>query len=320
MGSFSSLFHVLTSMLLFSMVQYENWSWGWQIQIFLNVFSVCFTFWALSYWENSWTGFIFAIIGATVATYSFANGILIWGIVLLWLLFSRSSYGTLFIIIWVLVASAITFSYFYHYTKPEYHPSLLGFSEHPFNFLAFFLTYIGSPFGIYFGLKSSIIFGILGVSTLLFFIFRLYLHRQHDLLEKSLPWLSIITYIIMSALVTGIGRSGFGATQALFSRYTTFSIFFWISLTALTFLYFNLPKPYRYFSSPKIASSIFILLFFPLLLFYSLSYAKGVIAFKKHFYRLTYIHSLLEYETIYNANKALSYIYPSGKYLFDTFP
>lgn len=33
----SSWLKIFTSLMVFSMVQYENWSWGWQIQIFMSV-------------------------------------------------------------------------------------------------------------------------------------------------------------------------------------------------------------------------------------------------------------------------------------------
>ena len=87
--SLTLLFRAFTSILLFSMVQYENWAWGWQIQIFLNVSAVCFTMWAMIKWPNNWFGLLLALVGATVATYSFANGMLIWVVVLLWFIVSK---------------------------------------------------------------------------------------------------------------------------------------------------------------------------------------------------------------------------------------
>src|SRR4030042_75966 len=114
-----AIFKIITSILLFSMVQYENWSWGWQIQIFLNIFAVTFSVWALSRWPDNWFALILAILGAIIATYSFANGMLIWVILFFWILLANTPKKLLFVLIWLFTALGIFLSYIYQYEKPS---------------------------------------------------------------------------------------------------------------------------------------------------------------------------------------------------------
>jgi len=315
-NSLTSLFQFFTSILLFSMVQHENWSWGWQIQIFLNVSAVCFTMWAIVKWPNNWFGLFLAIVGATVATYSFANGMLIWGIVLLWFIFSKFRHRISFIFIWLSVASVIFLSYIYHYEKPAHHPDLLDFLEHPFNFLIFFFSYIGSPFGIFLGQKGSVLFGVFGICTFLFFFFSMYSYNHHDLLQRSFPWFGLIVYILLSAIITSIGRSGISALQALSSRYTTFSLIFWISLFALALPYLRVIYRPNKFIPPRLALTIVTIIFSFLMISHSFSYSRGVMAFKNHFSKLSHIHFLLGYEKLYGANDYFNVLFPSRNQLF----
>ena len=314
--SLNSLFQVFTSILLFSMVQYENWSWGWQIQIFLNVSAVCFTMWAIIKWPNNWFGLILALVGATVATYSFANGMLIWGIVLLWFVFFKFRHKISFILIWLSVASVIFLSYIYHYEKPAHHPDLLEFLEHPLYFLIFFLSYIGSPFGIFFGQKGSILFGVFGICTFLFLVFSMYSYKHRDLLQRSFPWFGLILYVLLSAMITAAGRSGFSSLQALSSRYTTFSLIFWISLFAIALPYVRMLYGPNKSTPPRLALTIGAVLFSFLVISHSLSYSRGVIVFKNHFTKLSHIHSLLGYEKLYGANNHFDVLFPSRNQLY----
>jgi hypothetical protein len=313
--SLTSLFQVFTSILLFSMVQYENWSWGWQIQIFLNLSAVCFTMWAIIKWPNNWFGLFLAIVGAAVATYSFANGMLIWGIVLLWFILSKFKHRITFILIWLSVASVIFLSYIYHYEKPAHHPDLLDFLEHPLYFLIFFLSYIGSPFGIFFGQKGSILFGVFGICTLLLLVFSMYSYKNRDLLQRSFPWYGLILYVLLSAMITAAGRSGFSSLQALSSRYTTFSIIFWISLFAIALPYLRVLYGPNKSTPPRQALTIATILISFLVIFHSLSYSRGVIAFQNHFAKLSHVHSLLRYEKLYGANVYFDVLFPSRNQL-----
>ena len=46
-------------------------------------------------------------------------------------------------------------------------------------------------------------------------------------------------HVTLNALIIALGRAGWGWQQALNSRYVTHSIFFWISLIVVLFIFFN---------------------------------------------------------------------------------
>jgi hypothetical protein len=229
---------------------------------------------------------------------------LIWIIVLLWFILSKFRYRLRFIVIWLSAASVIFLSYIYHYEKPAHHPDLLEFLEHPLYFLIFFFSYIGSPFGIFFGQRGSILFGVFGICTLLFLVFGVYVYKNQDLLQRSFPWFGLILYVLLSAIMTAAGRSGFSSLQALSSRYTTFSLIFWISLFAIAL-------PYVRMLPSRKATTIVTILFSFLVISHSLSYSRGVIGFQNHFAKLTHVHSLLGYEKLYGGHDYFDVLFPS---------
>lgn len=303
-------FGLLSSFFLFSMVQYENWSWGWQLAIFLNIFSACLTVWALIRWGTDWIGFTLSLIGATIATYSFANGILIWPIILLWFLFFKKKGGYKCVLILCFMIILILISYIYHYNKPSHHPNLLEFLYSPLKFLTFCMAYIGSPLGSYFGLTVAVVFGIFGIGLIIFITWNAYINRQYDFFKKTSPWLYLIFYIILSSILTGIARSGFSIHQALYSRYTSFSLIFWIALGAILLNYNPLKHINVITRIPKIQRAT-ALIFLTLLIGYSLSYYQGIKAFRSHFTRLSDIHFLLHHDKYYGTDKQLAILYPS---------
>lgn len=312
-GGKSSLIQLIISIILFSMVQYENWSWGWQIQFFLNIFSVCFTIWILFKFPNNFLYLSIGLIGAIVASYSLANGMIIFFVGLGLFFCLNSSNKKVLITIWLLFAVLTFCSYLFHYEKPPYHPSLLIFIEDPLKFISFFFAFIGAPFGKYLGLEASIIFGTIGLTTFIILLFFNCKYGGKTILHDNLPWLSLNAYIIGTALLIGLGRSGFGTNQALYSRYMSFSLLFWISLIMIIYLFaknyseYHIPefkKPVTYLSTAL--CSIFICL-------YIISYTHGVFAFINHFKDLSTANHLILYSNNYHYHDSLNKLYPSRK-------
>ena len=71
------------SLIVFSVSQYQNWLWGWQIQMLLALFSVVAGLVLLANGMFSWGKFVVSALLGIIATYSFANGGLFWPIGLL---------------------------------------------------------------------------------------------------------------------------------------------------------------------------------------------------------------------------------------------
>ncbi|MDJ0519946.1 MAG: hypothetical protein QNJ74_28025 [Trichodesmium sp. MO_231.B1] len=119
--------------------------------------------------------------------------------------------------------------YFLTYTTPSHHPSLskLNFID----IVAYIPVYLGAIFTHNIPVASAI--GWVGLILAgIFLIYWLFIIYPQD----WLPWLSIIIYSFGTALMAAVSRSGFGAEQAIASRYATLPSLFWLSLIILIFL------------------------------------------------------------------------------------
>jgi hypothetical protein len=231
---------VATSLLLFSPVQGQNWLWGWQVQWFMLVFFSVLTAWALARWPGQWRGLGVAALASMGATYSLASGQLIWLVGLLGLFVQWKRWGWRKMGVWVLTAGVCIGAYLYGYHSPQGHPSLFFSLQHPFIFATYVLAYLGSPLGSWGGLLSSIAagyglagLGALGLALLWFW------RARSELFVAIVPWLQIAAFSLMSAVITAIGRAGFGVGQALSSRYATIALLFWLGVFVVGSLAFR---------------------------------------------------------------------------------
>ena len=229
------------NILIFSPLQYQNWLWGIQSIVFIPM--VCLsTALIVLYSSLSLNIKIFiSIMLSTIATFSYANGMICWLLLLPFILneLSRTSKNnTLLLIFYVSCMLFNYILYFIDYNKPPYHPPLDYVFYHPLDAIMYFFTFIGSSVGA--GsfnepLLLSIVFGVILVSVFVMFsTIILKSISKNDIFHNSFPWLLIGGYSLGSALLTTIGRSGFGAiVQALDSRYITFSTYLPVSLLFL---------------------------------------------------------------------------------------
>jgi hypothetical protein len=230
----------LLAFLLFSPCQYENWLWGYQLPCFLLNFSLIAG--AVVTCSEFSLGVQFPLTAtcAIIATFSGANGMLLWP--LLWLinfLRCRNKSRPAFLLwscAWFALAVGAIGFYFYDYRKPPWHPPLAA-SHKFFDYTYYFLTFLGSALGRRANtgsVTSAIAVGI--VLVVLFALCVIVLARRRDydlLLARAGPWIAIAGFAVLSAGTACITRIGFGPTQALSSRYTTFSLLVPISLIPL---------------------------------------------------------------------------------------
>jgi hypothetical protein len=223
------------SWFIFSTSQGINWTWGWQMAIFLNILGTVGAVWAVSYWPGRFGGIIIAIVFSVISSFSFNNGLLTWPVVSLLLMLERGKKKHIALYI---LAAVLTISFYYSgYTKPIGHPSLLTPAHHPYDYLRYILAYVGAPIGAG-NEKVATIAGLLSIIifwTGLFYIWRFYKTE----LRKLLPWFTLGLYSLLSACATGVGRLGLGVDQALVSRYITISTLFIISTIVVTTMWIN---------------------------------------------------------------------------------
>lgn len=215
----------------FSPVQFENWLWGWQIEWFLAIAGIVTMIYFLDRYASAkgqslWL-FVAAFAGAIVATFSLGSGILVWPLGLGILALYRQPkekflwWGAGF----VLAAGA----YYRSYHKPAGSPPTNLFLHQPANFVKYVAAYMGRP------VSGNQTVAILIGTILILLVVPLaiiVLNRKKDM-HQFVPWLCLMALPLMAAFITAVSRLGFGLDQSMASRYTGFSILFYIGFIGL---------------------------------------------------------------------------------------
>ncbi|MEM9553953.1 MAG: hypothetical protein AAGC60_06825 [Acidobacteriota bacterium] len=235
------------SLLVFSTSQWENWTWGWQSQIFLAVLGLLGAVVLLARSDRlgaTWA----AAACATLASLSFAVGLLVWFAAAPLLLRARSRrQAALRLAVWTAAAGMVITAVLHGLpsstapTVDESLPRLLKL------FGGYVSLYLGSPV---FGWPHVALYGgfvaVVAVAVLVLVRLRPLLGRRGDdsrverdatllsaALDRALPWLALLAFGVACACITGYGRLGFGIGQASASRYVTISNMFWLGALGL---------------------------------------------------------------------------------------
>ncbi len=227
---------LISNILIFSPVQYENWLWGIQLIVFIPI--LCITSCILISYSSMTARekFFVCILLSTISTFSYANGLLCWIVVSPVLalntlsdLKSKKWLG----LAWILAFIFNITVYFYNYQKPTHHPGFSYAVTHPIQSINYFLSFLGSPLA--FGKFNTA--KLVGLALITIFtcicIYLFKFRRERTLWYKMIGWLMIASYTISSAFITTGGRVGFGISQSLSPRYTTFSLYLTIALIPL---------------------------------------------------------------------------------------
>jgi hypothetical protein len=230
---------LIAGILLFHPMQSENILWGFQLSFYLT-----FAFSMLSIYF--FTNFItvlnaqknilkrshlgLSILFCMLASFSSIQGLLCWPTVgCMWIVFERKkTFTTFYFYLWGAFATLTWMGYFYGYAKPPQHPSMLEIFNHPFNFTQYMVAWFGSPFRYkrFVHLQGALI---------LFVGFFVCLHAVNHRSAKTLFPLGLIIFSFFTGMSISIGRSGFNWEQALSSRYTTFSLAFFLGILLYIF-------------------------------------------------------------------------------------
>jgi len=253
---------VLISFFVFSLSQYQNWLWGLQIQVFLNLMAVIAGLSLLTRCLTT-SRVIAAIVLGFVATHSFANGLVYWvvGPVALLILPAKPSVRRLVLTLWTICAAITIFSFYYGYAPTEDQIGTLRLHD-PIDVLLYAFVFLGSPV-VDFNIVGAAFAGVLGIGIFVTSLWHL-TRRRHIPAEQLLPYACIGLYAIGSAALTSIGRGGMGIQQATSSRYITFSNLLWISNIVLVSLAFARQQAQASALQPRRSPIVEILLAFVL--------------------------------------------------------
>ena len=238
--------------LIFSWIQKENITWGFQSQFFAAYLLPLLSFYLYvkSIVEIKNLYFFAAVFFAIISVGTMANGVLVLPIIFLLSIVLRDSK---FKIISILLITIIILSlFFYDYKSVGGHGSLFStLKNNPFDFIKYFFAYIGSIYYPLLGSFSKTIpqfFGFLFCLSVIFFLYQFFIRKQLN--KYYLVFFSFFIYYLGTAFITTGGRALFGIHQAFSSRYMTPTLIAWDLLLILWIHYFvknNLYKNIKLF-------------------------------------------------------------------------
>ena len=242
------------NLLIFSPVQYENWLMGQQVIYFVPI--ACITTCLLIAYStlSVTTKFTLCMCLATVSTFSSANGILCWVVVLpvlvwskTWRNFTRMKWPATMWMIGLLLNATL---YFYDY-QPQHNSSLYEILAKPAHVIVYFLAFLGSPLSgdhRYLVLAAAVIG--LGVAALFVWSCRCFVEALPNfaLTSRMICWLMIGAYSVITAVLVTCGRLSLGIQFSVTSRYKTFSLYLIVCLIHLLAIIFTTQRKDFFFS------------------------------------------------------------------------
>lgn len=226
---------------LFSWVQYENLTWGFQSQFFLAQLVPLAAFYCLhkasiykeSHGSNLCRWFIAACLIGFASLGTMANGILALPILVAMALALRLRWSRTTMLVMLAVTGSML--YFHGYQLVERHGSLRQtLLENPLELTAYTLLYLGGPFYYFLGkgvvaLHIAQAMGLVMICSCLYFAYRAVRNPRTYSLDLAL--LAFLLYIGGTAFGTAGGRAIFGVYTT--SRYMTPALMAWAALLML---------------------------------------------------------------------------------------
>lgn len=223
--------------LLFSISQWQNLLWGIQLITSVPTVMLLLGMWVLSGPGEGLSAGRYgvrlgvAIAAAVVATYSYANGMALWVLLVPVVLLSPAPsrawrWGGVAAL--MMVGGASLLAYFATYARPGSHPPTDAALSHPMAAVRYFLAFLGNALrlGANTDVARTVGAGLLGLSLLA--TVGLYgaalWYRRWEPLRQGLPWLTLVAYAMLSAAATTAGRLAFGLQTAISERYVTFAL------------------------------------------------------------------------------------------------
>ena len=232
----------LAAFCLFCPSQWENFMWAFQISFFLPGFFLVLALLCLlrhqqvdssQRVQNVDLGL--SILGASAATYSNGNGVVVWPILLMFAVMLGAKLKTL--AIYVVAGGVLIGSYLYHYASPSYHTSPWYSVRHPLAILEYATKYMGVILPPWVKLRDLVAvstgtFGLLAGVVAAFLVLTRFQWKKAYIVTL----LGLMLFSLATALITALGRVGVGVDQAYQSRYQTFNLLFWFAVVSLWLL------------------------------------------------------------------------------------
>ena len=235
-------FTLLFGAVWFSLADWENALWGFQFAWYLIIFCALIMMLCLS-WKRITTLAVVAAIGlAAIASYSSFQGLILWPMGLLIVLWRIRERPRVFRIgaLWVACGLVTMALYFKGY---DFGPSaagggLISFAvHHPVGMIKYFLAAVGNVLPVDVGLRSHELLGLVLGLVAIYVFYRSYREKPEDR-GTPLP-AALILFAILFDLSIAVGRVSLGTGQALASRYTMANLLLLLGIAVYLVMGFN---------------------------------------------------------------------------------
>jgi hypothetical protein len=216
-----------SALFLLSAVNLENFLWAFQIQfilVFLAVSAACVALFTCSSRRVLWLAL--TIVLGFIATFSLANGVLIWPILIGLAALGGLGWRTMLTVAaaGLVIGGACLLSFQPH----PGHASPFESVRQPLTVLHYTVLYLSGPFGDLLGRWFGAALGSLGLMVTLSLTIEA-MQSRRQLSTTRLALLGIAGFVVASAFVTALGRINFPLEQALSARYFTPALIYWIA-------------------------------------------------------------------------------------------
>ena len=213
--------YAMAGLFLFSLLQAENWFWGFQMSWFLvNFFVFRVVGWLTT---RSNTRFILGALAAAAASLSLIFGFGAWIAGMVMLAGRRRA-----LILWCAIALATSVCFLLGYHAPRFENGWAR-NASPLEVVQFILVYLGGPAGAWGGRIAAEIAGVALIAA-----FAIWSREAQRRGIDARAWYALAAFVLTAACMEAFGRAGNGVDAATPLRYVTTSTLAWIALIGLS--------------------------------------------------------------------------------------
>ena len=232
----------IVMILMFSALQIRNLVWGFQVQFVGVFFFASLAFYFLlrppsgqTTSEPPWkSSFLIGVFFCIAATFTMANGLLVWLVGLM--IGVQQKWSLKRLLIFLVLASIAWLAYFSDFQFVSGHSNPWDGFENLWILAQYVAIYLGHPISPFWR-EYAMGIGFLGIFSTTFLGIRFLLDRGQNLYTTPAAGtlFGISVFVLLTAAITALGRIEFGLEQATSSRYATPALIYWIATCTVLF-------------------------------------------------------------------------------------
>jgi hypothetical protein len=231
---------LLSVLLIFSPAQHEIWLLASGFPSFVPALCIVAGLCVVGSNFSIATKFWLCVALAFFSSFTLSNGLLAWGLTFPVLLAKPDRRLLRWLAFWVIAAGACAAIYFWHFQHPH---DLPPFAPHklPLDYLEYLAAFLGAGLGRAGNEHPLAVSAAIGATLLICYVAAvvrfLVRWRDSEYRARVCPWIALGAYSVGSGCLAALGRIDWGVSQALESRYLTYSLYLAVAVIALVAIF-----------------------------------------------------------------------------------